>query len=282
MIEGETFHRRMQELMDQPEGWHSLDLDILKQLAYYHCLLFGANEEMAMAPKLGRLYSVLTERAGKGDRLQVLDYVMRSLETRVGGVNSLLPFIFGDPDVAVVSAASFALAIWMPLEDEDPMTGPKTVRSICDAARDETALLGMLTGLLFLGDRRTLPLLDGCWERLGRGARARLAASWPGVAYASHVEFLLGWMERVTSEEDAHTVGEALAEIPVRGGRTKVTDIERKFPANLPDDLPAIRILREWTFPEYGERIEPRLTAMMRQGTVPAVIPKIIRSWGIR
>ena len=111
------------------------------------------------------------------------------------------------------------------------------------------------------------------------GLFGSLAVSWPGVAYANHVDFLLGWMERVSNEEDVYTVGEALAEIPGRGGQTKVIDIERKFPVNIPDDLPAIRIIEEWTFPEYGERIEPRLAAMMRQETVPAVIPKVIRSW---
>lgn len=276
-----AFPRRMQELMDHPDRWISLELDTLKQLTYYQCLLFGATEEMGMVPKLGRLYSLLTERAGEGDRLQLLDYVIRGLETRVGTVNSLMPFLFGDPEVNVVAAASAALAVLMPLQDGDPMTGPKTLRSMADDTRDETALLGMMTGLLLLGDRRTLPLLDGCWERLEGNARARLAGSWTGVAYASLVDFLLGWMERAADVKDVHTVGKALADIPGHGGHAKVIDIERKFPANACDGLPAIRVIEEWTFPEYGERIGPRLTALMRRRPVPAVIPKILRSWRI-
>jgi hypothetical protein len=88
-------------------------------------------------------------------------------------------------------------------------------------------------------------------------------------------------MERAEDEENVHIVGEALAMIPGRDGHEKVIDIERKFPANLPDNLPAIRMIESWTFPEYGGRIEPRLTALMRQGLVPAVIPKIKRSWRI-
>jgi len=71
-------------------------------------------------------------------------------------------------------------------------------------------------------DRRALPLLEGCWERLGRTSRARLAGSWSGVAYASLVDFLLGWMERAADEEDLHTVGETLADIPGRSGQQKV------------------------------------------------------------
>jgi hypothetical protein len=281
MAEKEKFHRRMKELMDHPDRWLSLDLNALKQLVYYHCLLFGGSGEMGMVPKLGSLYSVLTERVTEGDRLQLLDYVTRSLETNVGSVDSLIPFIFGDSEIRVVSAASIALAVHMPLTDGDPMTGPKTLRRMADNAKDETALLGMLTGLLLLGDRRTLFLLDGCWERLGRSARALLATTWGGYPYASQIDFLLGWMERAEDEEDVRIVGETLAMIPGRDGHEKVIDIERKFPVNMPDNLPSIRMIEWWTFPEYGERIEPRLTALMRKGLVPAVIPKIKRSWQI-
>ena len=130
-------------------------------------------------------------------------------------------------------------------------------------------------------DRRALPLLEGCWERLGRTSRARLAGSWSGVAYASLVDFLLGWMERTADEEDLHTVGEALADIPGRSGQGKVGDVERKFPSNAPDDLPPIRVIEERIFPEYGERIGPRLVAMMKKSSAPMVIPKVLRAWNI-
>jgi len=276
-----NFHRRMQDLMDHPERWHAVDLDTLKQLTFFQCLLFGGTGEIDSARKMGRLYTVLTERAGEGDRLQLLDYVTRSLETRVGTVDSLIPFIFGDPEVRVVAAASFELALRRPLQNGDPMTGPKTLRRMSDNVQGETALLGLLAGLLLLGDRRVLPLLEGCWERLGRTARARLAGSWSGVAYASLVDFLLGWMERAADEEDLHTVGEALADIPRRSGQEKVVDVERKFPTNAPDDLPPIRVIEEWTFPKYGERIGPRLVAMMKKSPAPMVIPKVLRSWKI-
>jgi hypothetical protein len=211
----------------------------------------------------------------------LVDYVTRSLETRVGTVDSLIPFICGDPEVRVVAAASFELALRIPLKDEDPMTGPKTLRRMSDSVHDETARLGLLAGLLLLGDRRTLPLLEGCWERLGRTARARLAGSWSGIVYATLVDFLLGWMERTADEEDLHTVGEALAEIPARSGQESVVDIVRKFPSNAPDDLPPIRVIEEWTFPEYGKQMGPRLVAMMKKSPAPMVIPKILRAWNV-
>jgi hypothetical protein len=138
MAKEEKYHRRMEDLMDHPERWHAVDLDTLKQLTFFQCLLFGGTGEIDVAHKMGRLYTVLTERAGEGDR-------------------------------------------------------------------------------------RTL--LEGCWERLGRTARARLAGSWSGVAYAGLVDFLLGWMERSGDEEDLHIVGEALADIPARSGQGKVVDV---------------------------------------------------------
>lgn len=279
--EDRKFHRFMQELMDRSDRWANIDIDALRQLAFYQFLLFGSTEEMAMAPKLGRLYSVLVERAGERERLQLLDYVTRSLSTNVGSVDSLLPFIFGDPEVAVVSGASFALAVFMPLQDGDPMTGPGVLRSMADSASRETARLGMLKGLLLLGDRRTLPFLDGCWETIGRSSRTRLADFGEDAAYASQIDFLLGWMERTADMEDVHIAGEALAGIPIRFGGRNVIDVERKFPADASDGQPAIRVIGEWTFREYGERIESRLTGMMRQKPVPAVIPKVLRSWRV-
>jgi hypothetical protein len=281
MAEEGNFHRRMQDLMDHPERWRVVDLDTLKQLVFFQCLLFGGTGEIDRVHKMGRLYTVLTERAGEADRLQLVDYVIQSLETRVGTVDSLIPFIFGDPEVRVVAAASFELALRIPLKDGDPMTGPKTLRKMSDNVQDETARTGLLAGLLLLGDRRALPLLEGCWERLGRIARAHLARSWSGIAYASLVDFLLGWMERTEDEEELHTVGEALADIPVRSGQGRVVDVERKFPSNAPDDLPPIRVIEEWTFPEYGEQMGPRLVAMMKKSPAPMVIPKVLRAWNI-
>lgn len=281
MAEEGNFHRRMQDLMEHPERWHAVDLDTFKQLVFFQCLLIGGTGEIDMARKMGRHYTVLTERVGEGDRLQMVDYVARSLETGVGTVDSLIPFIFGDPEVRVVAAASFELALRMPLKDGDPMTGPKTLRSMSDNVQDETTRLGLLAGLLSLGDRRALPLLEGCWERLGRTARARLCCSWSGVAYASLVDFLVGRMESAPDEKDLHTIGEALAVIPGRSGQGKVVDVGRKFPSNAPDNLPLIRVIEEWTFPEYGERIGPRLIAMMKMIPASMVIPKVLRAWDI-
>jgi hypothetical protein len=149
-----------------------------------------------------------------------------------------MPFIFGDPEVRVVAAASIELAVLMPRKDGDPMTGPKTLRRMSDNAPDETARLGLLAGLLLLGGRRALPLLEGCRGRLGRSARARLAGSWSGFAYPSLVDFLLAWMERVTDEEELYTVGKALADIPARSGQRKVVDVDRGFPPTRPMIFP--------------------------------------------
>ena len=281
MRKEQTFHRSMQDLMDQPERWAVIELDTLKQLVFYQCLLFHGGDERSMSPKLSNLYSALTQRSGAGDRLQLLDYVTRSLATNVGAVDSLLPFIYGDPEETVVSAASFVLALFLPLHDGDPMTGPRTLRSMADDAHGETARVGILKGLLLLGDRRTLPLLDGCWEKLGRMSRQRLAGCWGGAAYASLVDFLVGWMERAENIEDVHTVGEALAEIPIRSGEESVIEVERSFPIREFDDLASIRIVGEWTFREYGERIGHRLAAMRRHGAIPVVVPKVLRSWNI-
>ena len=99
MSEEDRFRRRMQELFERPERWESLGADSLKQLAFFQCLRFGATRDMTMVPSLGKLYAVLARRSTEAERLSLLGLVARSLDASVGGIDSLMPFIFGDPDL---------------------------------------------------------------------------------------------------------------------------------------------------------------------------------------
>ncbi|HEY5625387.1 MAG TPA: tyrosine-type recombinase/integrase [Dehalococcoidia bacterium] len=42
---------------------------------------------------------------------------------------------------------------------------------------------------MLLGDRRTLPLLKGCWRNLDREGRSGLTRAWSGFVYASVIDF---------------------------------------------------------------------------------------------
>lgn len=280
MSEQERFRRRMQELFARPDRWESIGADALKQLAFYECLRFGATGDLTMVPSLGKLYEVVARRTGERDRLSLLAQVARSLHTNVGGIDALMPFIFGDPDLSVVAAASMDLALLVPLADGDPMTGPRTLRRMADRAEDEGVRLGMLCGLVSLGDRRTLPLLEGCWRTVGGERRRALGGFWPGCAFASTIEFLVGWMEEADGEDDFEAVAAALAAMPGRAGSSGVIDVERSLPMNAAGDRPPITVLGEWSAGEYGRLIAPRLVALLERDPGRRAVPAVLAAWG--
>jgi hypothetical protein len=60
-----------------------------------------------------------------------------------------------------------------------------------------------------------------------------------------------------------------------------VTDIERAFPANDPENIDQpIRILQTWTFPEYYKLIRPRLKRITGRESDPKLTPQLAHYWG--
>jgi hypothetical protein len=171
----------------------------------------------------------------------------------------------------------------IPQRGSDPLTGPKDVLGFLEGSDTDNTRVGILQGVLLIGDRRVLPLLDRCWEGLGREGRRCLAHSWSGFVYASTIEFLLDWLERTDNEADYGSISAALLLCTVRQKNSPfVLDVERKFPANGFGDGPPLRFLKQWTFEEYGKIIAPRLRAIGEAETGEKVIPKVLEAWGIR
>ena len=182
----------------------------------------------------------------------------------------------------MISTAALNLSFLIPPRGGDPLTGPKDVLGFIETADTDNSRVGILQGVLLLGDRRILPLLDRCWEKLGREGRRRLTHSWSGFVYASTIDFLLGWLEATNDDWDYGAIAAALASYPIRQKRIPlVLDVERKLPVNGPEDGPAVRYISQWSFEEYGAIIAPRLKAIAAAETGDKVIPKVLGAWGI-
>jgi len=270
------------ELLCNPSLWSETEkADLLRNLRYY-CLLLGHSYNDDFLEKIRPYYWHVAERTTIDERLELLDSLVVLVEKRVAGLGSLKPFLYADEETSVISTASLNIAIFIPPKDGDPLTGPKEVLGYAEGADTEATYTGILQGVLQLGDRRILPLLDGCWKELGREGRRLLANSWSGFVYASTIDFLLGWLEKADDERDYGSIAAALASYPIRPKRIPlVLDVMRKFPANGPDDEPAVRFLNQWTFEEYGAIIAPRLKAIAAAETGDKVIPKVLGAWGI-
>ncbi len=205
------------------------------------------------------------------------------LDSHEGQLAALVPFLNQDPDVPVISTAALNLASLSPLVDGDPLSGPCRVRQLAAETEDERRRVGMLLGLLAIGDMRVLPVLGRPWEEMGAEGQG-LLAGWKVVAVNTLlVEFYLAWLDAVEPEAFALPAA-ALARMPGSAQVQKVFDMQRRLPATLHQDTNPVTIRREWTFSRYGRiTLEPRLRALAERETDgQGLIPAVMKAWGIR
>ena len=269
------------DLGRHPEKWPGADADTLTKLTYLQCLDYGLTGDPAKINPLGDLYLLLVERTSTEDRQELLGRVSDAVQECAGSINSFLPFIFSETDPGIISTACLDMAQLAPLEDGDELTGPKLVMNMGTEQTENQAIrAGAYTGVLLLGDRRTLPLLKGCWRRLNSEGRSGLATAWSGFVYAGVIDFYLDWLEDA-EEADFGAIAGTLARMASSPAVPKVLDVERKLPANTQDEQPPIKLINEWTIEEYGRIIEPRLRDLARRESEPKVIPLVLEAWGL-
>jgi hypothetical protein len=273
----------MEELSQHPERWEAIDPEQLCQFAYAEILRYGVTNDESLVPRLMRLYGIVARRASRDQRQQLKDYVTEALSDGVGSCNALMPLIFAEPDVWLISSAALDLAVLLPLQDDDPLTGPRYLRYLAEElSPDQDARTGILAGLLALGDMRTLPILDGCWELLDEEHRHLLANARQQSIYASAIEFVLNWLDACLESGDDDLFGTVAAFLASAGlYGDQVVDFERKYPLWAPDERPVIRVTQQWSIGEYGQIIAPRLRDLLQREPEPKVMPHVMQYWGV-
>lgn len=266
-----------------PEGWARLSDTTLELLAYSRILHYGYTNEAEQIPDVAGLYDMVIARLPWRDRARLLHQVSFVLDSHEGQLAALVPFLHQDPDVPIVSTAALNLACLSPLADGDALTGPKRVRALAMAAEDERRRVGLLLGLLAVGDSRVLPVLGRPWEELGPEGLG-LLTGWRVVAVNTVlVEFFLGWLDAVEPDGFALPAA-ALARMPGSAQVPKVFDTQRTLPATLHQDRNPVTVRREWSVARFARiTLGPRLRAIAaREGDGEGVIPGVMGAWGIR
>jgi len=272
--------RRMSGALDCPNRWDSLDVETLKMLAFVRFTRNGSNAVKADSADLRRLYQVLLQRLTPHERLNLKHKVCEYVREGHTGVYALLPFLEHDSDRAVLSSTTIDWAMLMPRVNGDPLTGPRHLMYLYEYSAANTALrLGIMTGLVLLGDERLLPLIRGRWRDFARDDRDRLAASNSGFVMTLQVEFLLDWIESTDSDADIGAIAGAMCRMPGNSGDGHVLRVQRCFPASDASEGDEISLLERWTFAEYATRIEPRLSRLIAKEAHPQVIPEILAAW---
>lgn len=174
--------RNALDATDQPDLEDSLDDDMLEFVAFAMLTRHGRSHAPADPSSLDNLYAALVKRLSV-DRRRRLEQAVRQIVMKgETGVLALLPFMQGETDRTVISTAALDYAMLMPRVNGDPLSGPKFLVSRFDEAKGNDAVrLGILTGLILLGDERLLPLVKGRWKEFQSAEdRRRLAASRSG------------------------------------------------------------------------------------------------------
>jgi hypothetical protein len=226
------------------------------------------------------LYAVVAERLSLDRRQELRVRVSDSIAAGQASVNSLNVFLAEDPEIAVISSAALDFAVLGPAGD-DPLRCPRFLYQQATQHTWPRVRVGILIGLLLLGDKRVTHLIAECWRALPTDERQRLAGAWSGYVYAAVVEFLLDWLAEEADPTVCAAIATNLTKMPASALAPHVLDIERAFPLTAAPPGQPVRTLGDWTFPEYGAIVARRLHAVAGLQHASALLPDINRAWAI-
>lgn len=273
-------HERLSALGNDPEAWASLDEDVLIQVITTKCIEYGISQDGAKIPPLFALYRHGMERLDVSQRMEMLTLFQGMTEQQLGvGHMGLMMFLATDTNPGIRSTAALGLSVLFDPEDGDPLEGPKfVVRTLINQEEGSESQGAALGGVLLLGDRRLLPVLEEAWEQLSDEARLGLTKAKSGFVFEGIVEFWLRCLERGCSEAVYGSAVAAIAKMPAIAQVPCVVDVERVFPAYLDPENP-MQMKRQTSFDDYLEEIRPRLEVLEEQESEPKMIPKIYEIW---
>jgi hypothetical protein len=272
-------YERLSAKGDDPDAWEDLDDEELKQVVMIKCIEYGMSQDGARIPGLFGLYRHAVAQLDVSDRLEMLTEFSRSTEEQHGrGHMGLMMFLAVDDNPTVQSSAALSLSVLYDPEDGDELAGPAfVVRTLLNRESDPESQGIGLGGVLLLGDKRVMPLLEDAWEQLSEEAQLAMTKAKSGFVSEGIVEFWLNCLESGCSESVFGSVVAAIAKMPVIAQVPFVLDIERLFPAYAGGE--PMRPLRRTSFADYLDEIRPRLEAIEEEEPEPKLIPNIYEIW---
>jgi hypothetical protein len=280
--------------LEAPASWPGLEPGLLRHLLFYACLTYGIDPDDERVPRVTALARLAVARLEPSARREVVIELARAVERLhrdhdirdgAGYTNGLLPLLVEEREPSVVAAAACEMAILLPLEHGDPMSGPRYVASLVDAIDCDDSRAGIVGGLLSLGDARVGPLVAGAWRRLGLDGRQSLALlvqATHGLAVAT-MTFLLDWLDEEAEDPDSPSFGIVAATVGRAGLHAAdhgLAEVVRAFPVTAaPEGLP-FRVTRTWTRGQFIAVIGPRLDRLAARGHSD-LVAGMRRCWGL-
>lgn len=273
-------YQRTSALGDDPGAWAALSEETLKQLVIVKCIEYGVSQDASRIQKLFALYRHAMARIESQERMEMLLQFSKMTEEQQGqGHMGLMMFLAVEDDPAMCSTAAMNLAVLFDPAGQDELAGPRFVVNSLLNRQDDSELQGRaIGGVMLLGDRRLLPLLEDAWVKLDDEARLGLTHAKSGFVTEGVVEFWLRCLEKGCSDAVFGSAAAAIAKMAATAQVPFVLDVRRVLPA-YKDSANAMQVLRRTSFADYLETIRPRLQALAAKESEPKVVPKIIEIW---
>jgi len=270
--------------------WAGLNVDETEYVLAEALKCYGSVADASHVRALFALYRRYLGMADVARRQALLSRMTEFVsDGRQNRYLALLCFVSADSDGQIISGAALDIAMVMPIDAGDPLTGPRHVAThSCGLLR---AKLGgpasddeghAAAGLLLLGDMRLLPMLEEIWERLTPEGRRRMVKRRSNLASALAVEFLLRRLEADKDEEYHGELGAFLFNLPEIASNQPINallDIRRNF--GLPAGQEPMELVGKETMAEAFARIEPRLKALVDRESEPKVLASTYAAWAM-
>lgn len=273
--------REISRLGDDPAAWPGLDDEALQQVVSLKILEYGITEDTGRIAGLSALYCHLMERIPVPGRHRMLKELSELIGNHGGlGHMGLRMFLAAEADPGIRASAAFHLSIlYNPAAmDQGELAGPRlVVRSLVHFDSGGAGQGTALSGVLRLGDRRVMPFLEEIWDKIPESSKLEMAAANYAIVTEGIVEFWLGRLEAGCSDGLFNAVVAALVRMPLAAHVPWVVDLEQTFPAHASPE--PVRLLRRTSFPDFLERMLPRLKSLPRLQADPTGIFKLQTAW---
>lgn len=264
--------------LDKPKEYQKLSHSELDELVYFCIGIYGKTCSKEMIPKLMLLYRHYLKKVDVNQRERNYKAIQSQVIERTISPNGLLPYIFQDDDIGIVSTATLDFVMVYPLKDNDPMTG---VRQVLDFIKKGTPsnCAAAFGGLVMLGDSRVMKLLKPLRNKMNSDQVTILGNCLSGYTHAATVEFFLSWLEELDGGFEDSIFG-CLAAIVFKlahnSKKPVVTSIERILPATLES---SVKVLGSCSIKDFGKKIMPRLKILESKEKGEKVMPMVIKAW---
>jgi hypothetical protein len=235
----------------------SIDPAEIRGIIFWECLRYALVDSERRIDPLLTVYRGWAKQVTPGERVGLLERLTETTRRNIASARAFAPFE-EDPDPHIVRVAYRTQALVIPTEGEDELRGPRLLLSSARSTTDRRTRVGILGGLLALGDRRVSRLLQGAWQLIIPDDAAWLWPERGGMVLHAAVEFFLSW----TDQYDAASGALLLAQMANGAPDPEVWDVQRKFPLQTLDGQPDVRVLGRWPLPAYARQLLVRLVEL--------------------